>query len=113
MNPAALNRLDRKSLLSLAQKHKIPRPAALSKEQLVQKLTVKCEVQPSVKRQTTKKVPPKPQIATFVDKKPVLGTSKPKSPLILPTKKNWLRSWRQKWQDSKASCPDCSSNRGD
>jgi len=87
MNPAALNRLDRKSLLSLAQKHKIPRPAALSKEQLVQKLTVKCEVQPSVKRQTTKKVPPKPQIATFVDKKPVLGTSKPKSPLILPTKK--------------------------
>ena len=55
MNPTALKRLDRKSLLALAQKHKIPQSGGLTKDQLIQKLTVKCEVQPSVKRQTSKK----------------------------------------------------------
>jgi len=87
MNPTALNRLDRKSLLALAQKHRIPQSGALTKDQLVQKLAVKYEIQPSVKRQTIKKVPAKPAEVHFATKKDTAGTLKGKvSPVLSPAK---------------------------
>ena len=62
MNPNSLTRLDRKSLMVLAQKHKIAGHSALSKIQLIEKLTLKSGVQ-SVTKQTKPKTEEKVQIS--------------------------------------------------
>ena len=68
MNPNSLTRLDRKSLMVLAQKHKIAGHSALSKIQLIEKLTLKSGVQ-SVTKQTKPKTEEKVQISKNSEKK--------------------------------------------
>jgi len=68
MNPNSLTRLDRKSLLVLAQKHKIAGHSALSKIQLIEKLTLKSGIQ-SVTEQTKPKTEVKVQISKNSEKK--------------------------------------------
>ena len=67
MNPNSLSRLDRKSLLVLAQKHKIAGHSALSKIQLIEKLALKSDAQ-SESKQNKPKTGQKIQISKNLEK---------------------------------------------